>query len=257
MNQIPDQKSRTKFFLISLIALASLVLILSVTLLAVALSGSRVPATEPEAKETFLPVEEAPKQENEESAQDETQTNEPDPEPSESANSLSFAKNGDGTCRLIGLGGCTDTCVVIPESSPEGDLVTEIAPDAFFGKSGIAAVQIPSTVQYIGERAFADCKDLLYISVSGQNRFYCDVEGVLYSKDKRVLLQYPTLCAAGSIKIPIETSEIREMAFYNCPYLSKIYYPGSPAEWDAIAIGSKNYALSSASKQFYSERGGK
>ena len=134
--------------------------------------------------------------------------------------------------------------------------MTEISPEAFYGKNGIAAVQIPSTVQIIGERAFADCRDLLYLSVSDQNRFFCDVEGVLYNKDKSVLLQYPTLCAAGSVKIPIEVREIREMAFYSCPYLAKIYYPGSAADWDAIKIGSKNYALSSASKQFYAGRDG-
>lgn len=254
MNQMPEQKSRARLFFVSLISLSALVLILSVALLVTALSQRKVP--EPEAKETFAPVEEEPKQETAEPiVADPIETTEP--EPKQTANGLSFTSNGDGTCRLLGLGSCADACVVIPESSPEGDLVTEIAPDAFYGKSGIAAVQIPSTVQYIGERAFADCRDLLYISVSGQNRFYCDVEGVLYSKDRRVLLQYPTLCAARSVKIPIEVGEIREMAFYNCPYLEKIYYPGSPAEWDTIAVGAKNYALSSAAKQFYSDRGGK
>ena len=256
MNQMPEQKSRTRLFLISLISLASLVLILSIALLVTAISQAKVP--EPEAKETFLPVEETPKEEKTEPILAEPiETTEPEPEPKAPVSGLSFASNGDGTCRLVGLGSCTDACVVIPDASPDGDLVTEIAADAFNGKSGIAAVQIPSTVQYIGARAFADCRDLLYISVSSQNRFYCDVEGVLYSKDHRVLLQYPTLCAARSVKIPIEVEEIREMAFFNCPYLEKIYYPGSPAEWDAITVGAKNYALSSTAKQFYSDRGGK
>lgn len=256
MNPMPDPKSKTRRFLISLILLTALVLILSIALLVVALSRSRVPATGSETKETFLPVEEAPKEKNDEPAEDPIETPEPEPE-QPLVGGLLFTKNGDGTCRLSGLGNCIDACVVIPETSPEGDLVTEIDADAFRGASGVAAVQIPSTVQYIGERAFADCNNLLYISVSPQNRFYCDAGGVLYSKDQSVLLQYPTLAAAGSLKIPITVKAIREMAFYNCPYLTKIYYPGSPDEWEKISVGAKNYALLSASKQFYSERGGK
>ena len=257
MNLLPEQKSRTRLFLISLISLTALVLVLVVTLLVVTLAKSKTPVVpEPDAIQTFLPVDETPKESDPaEQTVDEVQPS--TPEPISLGNGLAFTRNGDGTCRLSGIGSCTDAFVIIPETSPDGDLVTEIASDAFYGKSGITAVQIPSTVQYIGERAFADCRDLLYISVSDQNRFYSAIEGVLYSKDRRVLLQYPTLCAAGSIKIPIEVAEIREMAFYNCPYLAKIYYPGSPAEWDSIKIGSKNYALSSAAKQFYSERTGK
>lgn len=253
MNRMPEPNSRARFFLISLISLTALVLILSVTLLVVALSKTSAPTPEPEAKETFLPAADEPAPEDEPAPID---TPEPEPEP-EPVAGLLFTKNGDGTCRLSGLGNCTDACVVIPETSPEGDLVTEIDADAFRGAIGVAAVQIPSTVQYIGERAFADCGSLLYISVSPQNRFYCDAGGVLYSKDQSVLLQYPTLAAAGSLKIPITVKTIREMAFYNCPYLTKIYYPGGPDEWESIAVGAKNYALLSASKQFYSERGGK
>lgn len=251
MNRMPEPNSRARFFLISLISLTALVLVLSVTLLVVALSKTSAPTPEPEAKETFLPAADEPAPEDEPTPID---TQEPEPEP---VAGLLFTKNGDGTCRLSGLGSCTDACVVIPETSPEGDLVTEIGADAFRGAIGVAAVQIPSTVQYIGERAFADCGSLLYISVSPQNRFYCDAGGVLYSKDQSVLLQYPTLAAAGSLKIPITVKTIREMAFYNCPYLTKIYYPGGPDEWESIAVGAKNYALLSASKQFYSERGGK
>ena len=257
MNPMPDPKSKTRLFLISLISLTALVLILSVTLLVVALSKSRVPKTEPEAKEIFLPVDDEPKEADGEPAENPIETPEPEPDQKAPVAGLLFTKNGDGTCRLSGLGSCADACVVIPETSPEGDLVTEIDADAFRGASGVAAVQIPSTVQYIGERAFADCGSLLYISVSPQNRFYCDEGGVLYSKDQSVLLQYPTLAAAGSLKIPITVKTIREMAFYNCPYLTKIYYPGSPDEWEKISVGAKNYALLSASKQFYSERSGK
>lgn len=261
MNSMPEPKSKTRLLLISLIGLISLLLALVIVLLAVTIAANER-AKEPKeiAAQTSLPVEEEPsKTEQQEEAPNAEVPDDKtvDPQPETPGSGLLFAKNGDGTCRLLGLGDTVDACVIIPESSPDGDLVTEIAADAFYGTAGIAAIQIPSTVQFIGERAFADCRDLLYISVSEKNRFFCDVDGVLYSKDKRVLLQYPTLASSGSVKIPITVKEIREMAFYNCPYLAKIYYAGSPADWEAITVGAKNYALASAAKQFYSERGGK
>ncbi|MBQ7172665.1 MAG: leucine-rich repeat protein [Clostridia bacterium] len=270
MNQMPEPKPKTRMFLISLIALTALALSLVVALLVVTVAktpSSPAPKEEP-ATSTFLETDADPQpDENAEQKEAEKLVEEPpvveepepkkDPQPVDLGNGLLFVKNGDGTCRLAGIGSCTDACIIIPESSPDGDLVTEISADALFGMDGVAAIQIPSTVQFIGERAFADCKDLLYISVSERNRFFCDVDGVLYSKDKSVLLQYPTLAASGSVKIPISVREIREMAFYNCPYLSKVCYAGGPADWDLIRIGAKNYSLSSAAKQFYSDRGGK
>ena len=249
-NLSPEQKSKNRLFFISLISVISLVLVLVIALFVVVLTRSQAPI-EPASQTVFLPTDDAPKEDKEPPIEEEPEQDQP------VETGLSFTTNGDGTCRLSGLGTCTDACVIIPETSPEGDLVTEIDAEAFMGKSGIAAIQIPSTVQSIGARAFADCKDLLYISVSSKNRVFCDLDGVLYSKDKRVLLQYPPLCATGSIKIPLDVKEIREMAFYNCPYLVKIYYAGSAADWDHIEIGAKNYALSAAAKQFYSESGGK
>jgi hypothetical protein len=41
-----------------------------------------------------------------------------------------------------------------------------------------------------------------------------------------------------------------EMAFYNCTYLTQIYYTGTPAQWESISIGSKNYSLIASAKTF-------
>lgn len=170
--------------------------------------------------------------------------------PKEKGNGLVFVSYGNGTSRVCGIGTCEDACVVIPEYDPSGNVVTSIAPSAFYGCTTVSAVQIPATVTYIGDAAFAACNNLLYISVSAQNASYCDVDGVLYSRDRTVLLQYPALRAGAEASLPVSIREIRSMAFYNCVYLRTVIYEGTPEQWETIEIGSKNYSLTAAAKRF-------
>ena len=168
----------------------------------------------------------------------------------ESPNGLRYASRGDGTCRLVSLGSCADACVVIPELAPTGDRVTAIDARAFYGSSTVTAVQIPASVRQIGELAFADCPNLLYISVSPQNATYCDINGVLYTADERTLIQYPPKRAGEEVLIRGVTVEICDMAFYNCATLCRVTFTGSAEQWETIRIGIKNYSLTAAAKRF-------
>ncbi len=163
---------------------------------------------------------------------------------------LRFESLGNGTCVLLDVGSCTDACVVIPEYAPNGERVIEIAERAFFGCSTVTAVQIPPSVTRIGALAFAGCQNLLYISVHDGNVAYCDIDGILYTHDLRILLLYPARRAQSDCYIERETVEILEMAFFDCPHLQKIRFEGSAAEWDMIRIGAKNHSLTAAAKQF-------
>ena len=71
-----------------------------------------------------------------------------------SSQGLSFRSLGDGSCELIGLGSCTDSEIVIPEESPDGDLVVAIGDSAFIGVRGITGVKLPQNVTRIGNYAF-------------------------------------------------------------------------------------------------------
>lgn len=163
---------------------------------------------------------------------------------------LEFASNGNGTCAVCGIGTYTSPSIAIPTNAPNGDRVTSIAPQAFYGEVTLTAVQIPATVGLIGNLAFAECPNLRYVSVDSDNAAYCSVDGVLYTADMSVLILYPPARAGESVTLYAGTTVIREMAFYRCTYLKVIRYTGSPSQWERISIGTKNYALLAVAKEF-------
>ena len=234
-------KSQSQFLIVALAISFTVVLALAVALscLNPADAGTDPPTGESQATSAHADLTAA-----------EPPTTVPETEPPLPLESLLFSSNGDGTCRLIGIGTNTDACVVIPDYSPSGDRVVEIAPRALYGTATVTAIQIPASVRVIGELAFANCQNLIYISVNAQNPAFCDLDGVLYTSDLRVLLLYPPMRAGSSATIKDSTGEIAPMAFYRCAYLSHVAYLGSAEDWERISIGSQNYSLIAASKSF-------
>ena len=79
---------------------------------------------------------------------------------------LEYRSNGDGTCYVSGIGSCTDTDVLIPTTSPEGDTVTSIGNSAFFYCENLTSITIPVGVTSIGDGAFCACHDLTSVIIS-------------------------------------------------------------------------------------------
>ncbi|MDF1495812.1 leucine-rich repeat domain-containing protein [Caproiciproducens sp. CPB-2] len=78
---------------------------------------------------------------------------------------------------------------------PQGVLF--ISQNAFGGNRSLISVSIPSSVKYIDNSSFAACDNLISISVDSKNTEYCSVDGVLYTKNRNMLLCYP--CKKGGI----------------------------------------------------------
>ncbi len=85
----------------------------------------------------------------------------------EASEGLAFVSNGDGTCYVSGIGECTDTDVVIPAVSPDGDIVTVISNSAFYGCTNLTSITIPDGVTSIGGIAFFGCTALTDVHYSG------------------------------------------------------------------------------------------
>ena len=163
--------------------------------------------------------------------------------------SLEYRSNGNGTCTLIGIGSITDACIIIPEKSPSGEVVTTIGEKAFYNNKGITAIQIPSTVTHIESMAFGGCTSLIYISVSVDNKSFKDAGGILYSADGKTLVHYPALRGNDTLNISLSVKEISAMAFYECSSLKYITYDGKVTDWASITIGEGNYSLYAISIQ--------
>ena len=110
---------------------------------------------------------------------------------------------------------------------------------------------IPNSVTSIGEAAFEYCSGLTSINVVTDNPNYCSVEGVLFNKDKTVLVQCPG-GKEGDYTIPNSVTSIGESAFRNCSSLTSVTIPNSVTSIGESAFGNctglKNVILGTSVK---------
>ena len=103
--------------------------------------------------------------------------------------------------------------------------VTSIGKASFTDCTELTNVSIPASVTSIGESAFYNCNKLESISVDTGNRNYTSVDGVLFDKEKKNLIEYPVGNATNSYKIPDSVTSIEDYAFYGCSKLETVSVP--------------------------------
>ena len=112
-----------------------------------------------------------------------------------------------------------------------GDGVKTIDRDTFALCQSLESVVIGSGVTYIGSTTegfgntvFELCIRLRSITVDENNKTYCSIDGNLYTKDKKTLVQYAIGSYATSFSIPVGVTRIGEFAF-TYSKLQSIYIP--------------------------------
>jgi len=119
--------------------------------------------------------------------------------------------------------------IIIPEKY-DGLPIIGIDGYCFSGCKNITSITIPATVSYIGECAFIDCSSLTKISVDVNNPDYCDINGVVFNKDKSIILFFPGGYNATTYEIPAGVVQIGRQAFYSCEKIVGITIPNTLTE---------------------------
>ena len=104
------------------------------------------------------------------------------------------------------------------------DTVIRIGEYAFYFCDNLAEVKIHNGVNFIGECAFGGC--LGNIIVESGNPYFCSDDGVLFNKDKTILIRCPGQ-KAWIYSIPDGVTTIDKAAFDKCVSLTKIIIPDS------------------------------
>lgn len=137
------------------------------------------------------------------------------------------------TIKVIGENafyGCSKvTAIVLPEG------LETIGEAAFRYCNGLKEINIPASVTAIGERAFKQSRAayLEAINVAEENANYMSVDGVLFTKDEKTLICYPTGKVGAPYTMPDTVEAIANDAFKGD---ASIYD-------DSVANGNKQHKL--------------
>ena len=97
--------------------------------------------------------------------------------------------------------------------------------DFAFIDSGLSSVTIPKTVAELGKGAFASCHSLENIFIESGNENYVDINGVVYSKDKTIVVEYPAGKNSTEYEVIDGVKKIGNCAFYGSWNLNTVYLP--------------------------------
>jgi hypothetical protein len=125
--------------------------------------------------------------------------------------------------------------VYLPNTSLiEGDLVlptdgraTSIPANTFEDQISLTGIIVPESITTIGEGAFCNCDSLTSIEVSENHQYYKSMDGNLYSKDGKTLIQYAIGKKDTSVEISNSVTSIAGYAFAYCDSLTSIVIPDS------------------------------
>ena len=142
--------------------------------------------------------------------------------------------------------------------------VISIGDSAFFNCYGLLLITIPSSVTSIGDSAFDLCTELYSITVDTRNSVYSSVDGILFNKNRTILIKYSGGKLETTYTIPAGVTSIGKSAFQSCYNITSVAIPegvisiGNGAFWHCRNLESvtipegvisiENYAFAHCNK---------
>lgn len=108
------------------------------------------------------------------------------------------------------------TQVIIPDS------VREISNQAFYQCHNISRIILPKSIEEENDLHWGEFEEIL---VDSDNPYLASEDGVLYDKDKTVLIKYPCKRKNERFVVPDSVEMIGFGAFDGCSYLKEIIIP--------------------------------
>jgi uncharacterized repeat protein (TIGR02543 family) len=106
-----------------------------------------------------------------------------------------------------------------------GEGVLSIGDSAFSECTTLVSVTIPASVATVGGGAFSRCTSLTSITVTDGNGGYVSDGGILFNKERTLLIQYPAGKAGSSYAVPEGVASVGRSAFAGCLSLESVTIP--------------------------------
>jgi len=107
------------------------------------------------------------------------------------------------------------------------ETLKKLGDSVFFYCENLESIYIPSKLIEISSREFSCTKSLKSITVNPENKKFAEIDGVLFNKEKTVLIKYPA-CAPHSVyTVPDGVIIIAAEAFEFAKYLTSVIIPDS------------------------------
>lgn len=96
------------------------------------------------------------------------------------------------------------------------DSVFCISDSASENCTSLKSIEIPESINCNNKSSFNNCNSLRRITVDPENKSYCDVDGVLFNKDKTMLVKFPKNKNVLYYHVPDTVVVIEDHAFVDC-----------------------------------------
>ena len=126
--------------------------------------------------------------------------------------------------------------IILPDS------LTSLGNCAFSRCTALTGITIPARLTKIEESTFADCPSLTAFTAAPENNAFSASDGVLFNKDRTVLVRFPAGKPGEIYHVPEGVTEIADSAFEGCRNLPYVFLPetllriGDGAFWNCESL---------------------